>query len=137
AARWTGGFATGAAEAIDVARPHVHGEPLDLRVGQTARLRRHAARSQHRTPGGGRRFSDVRVRAGNRQEPGVPDEDSRRVDDGAEVKQPQRGRYRMSFISGKHMPRRTMLRGLGATVALPFLDAMVPARGLWSRTAKA
>ena len=29
-------------------------------------------------------------------------------------------------------PRRTMLRGLGATVALPFLDAMVPARGLWS-----
>ena len=30
-----------------------------------------------------------------------------------------------------------MLRGLGATVALPFLDAMVPARGLWSRTARA
>ncbi len=30
-----------------------------------------------------------------------------------------------------------MLRGLGATVALPFLDAMVPARTLWSRTAGA
>ena len=30
-----------------------------------------------------------------------------------------------------------MLRGLGATVALPFLDAMVPARGLWARTARA
>jgi hypothetical protein len=30
-----------------------------------------------------------------------------------------------------------MLRGLGATVALPFLDAMVPARGLFSRTAAA
>ena len=43
----------------------------------------------------------------------------------------------MSFITGKHVPRRTMLRGLGATVALPFLDAMVPARGLWSRTAAA
>src|SRR5262245_55958972 len=38
----------------------------------------------------------------------------------------------MSFIAGKHIPRRTMLRGLGATVALPFLDAMIPARGLWS-----
>ena len=25
------------------------------------------------------------------------------------------------------MPRRTFLRGVGATVALPFLDAMVPA----------
>ena len=43
----------------------------------------------------------------------------------------------MSFITGKHVPRRTMLRGLGATVALPFLDAMVPARALWSKTAAA
>ena len=36
----------------------------------------------------------------------------------------------MSFITGKHLPRRTFLRGMGATVALPFLDAMVPAGGL-------
>src|SRR5213593_3160538 len=43
----------------------------------------------------------------------------------------------MSFIAGKHIPRRTVLRGLGATVALPFLDAMVPAGRLWSRTARA
>src|SRR6059058_4815730 len=43
----------------------------------------------------------------------------------------------MSVIAGKHIPRRTMLRGLGATVALPFLDAMVPARGLWTKTASA
>ena len=33
----------------------------------------------------------------------------------------------MSYITGKHVPRRTFLRGVGATVALPFLDAMVPA----------
>src|SRR5215212_10599219 len=32
----------------------------------------------------------------------------------------------MHFMTGKHMPRRTFLRGVGATVALPFLDAMVP-----------
>jgi hypothetical protein len=31
------------------------------------------------------------------------------------------------FISKRHMPRRTFLRGIGATVALPLLDAMVPA----------
>ncbi len=31
------------------------------------------------------------------------------------------------MISSRHVPRRTILRGLGATVALPFLDAMVPA----------
>ena len=43
----------------------------------------------------------------------------------------------MSFITGKHIGRRTMLRGLGATVALPFLDAMVPARSLWRKTAHA
>ena len=33
----------------------------------------------------------------------------------------------MHFITGKHLPRRTFLRGMGATMALPFLDAMVPA----------
>jgi hypothetical protein len=43
----------------------------------------------------------------------------------------------MAFITGTHVPRRTVLRGLGATIALPFLDAMVPARGLWSKTARA
>ena len=43
----------------------------------------------------------------------------------------------MSVITGTRLPRRAMLRGLGATVALPFLDAMVPARGLWSGTTAA
>ncbi len=33
----------------------------------------------------------------------------------------------MTFITGKHLPRRTFLRGMGATVALPFLDAFIPA----------
>ncbi|MBI4474220.1 MAG: DUF1552 domain-containing protein, partial [Acidobacteria bacterium] len=31
------------------------------------------------------------------------------------------------FITKKHMSRRTMLRGMGATVALPFLESMMPA----------
>jgi hypothetical protein len=34
----------------------------------------------------------------------------------------------MDFIFGKHLSRRTFLRGAGATVALPLLDAMVPSR---------
>ena len=33
----------------------------------------------------------------------------------------------MEFLSGRRLPRRTFLRGMGASVALPFLDAMVPA----------
>jgi hypothetical protein len=41
----------------------------------------------------------------------------------------------MSYLTGKHMARRTFLRGAGATVALPFLDAMVPAG--WSAKARA
>ena len=32
----------------------------------------------------------------------------------------------MRILTGKAMSRRTLLRGLGATVALPFLDAMAP-----------
>ena len=31
------------------------------------------------------------------------------------------------MITGTALPRRTFLRGMGATVALPFLDAMTPA----------
>jgi hypothetical protein len=31
------------------------------------------------------------------------------------------------FIAKKHISRRTMLRGMGATVALPFLESMLPA----------
>ncbi len=40
----------------------------------------------------------------------------------------------MKLITGKHLPRRTFLRGIGATVALPLLDAMIPARELWAAT---
>ena len=43
----------------------------------------------------------------------------------------------MSFITGTHLPRRTFLRGMGAAVALPFLDAMVPAGRLGGRVAAA
>src|ERR1700704_5230980 len=43
----------------------------------------------------------------------------------------------MSFLTTKALPRRTILRGLGATVALPFLDAMLPAASLRARAAAA
>jgi len=42
----------------------------------------------------------------------------------------------MTYITGKHIPRRTFLRGaMGATMGLPFLDAMVPAGRPWWETA--
>src|SRR5689334_4807353 len=33
----------------------------------------------------------------------------------------------MTFLTKKSLPRRTFLRGAGATLALPLLDSMVPA----------
>ena len=33
----------------------------------------------------------------------------------------------MNFITGKSLARRTFLRGMGATLALPLLDSMIPA----------
>ena len=38
------------------------------------------------------------------------------------------------FITKTHISRRAALRGLGATVALPFLDAMIPARTAFAKT---
>ena len=39
------------------------------------------------------------------------------------------------MITKMSLPRRTFLRGIGATVALPLLDAMVPAASAMARTA--
>src|SRR4030095_15643499 len=39
------------------------------------------------------------------------------------------------FITRKALDRRTMLRGLGAAIALPLLDAMVPAGVALAQTA--
>ena len=40
----------------------------------------------------------------------------------------------MSFISKKHIPRRTFLQGAGVTLALPVLDAMMPASTALAQT---
>ncbi len=40
----------------------------------------------------------------------------------------------MHIITGRHLGRRTFLRGLGTSVALPLLDAMIPAREAWALT---
>ena len=41
------------------------------------------------------------------------------------------------FLSRKHLSRRTVLKGAGATIALPLLDAMVPAGTVLAQTAAA
>ena len=39
------------------------------------------------------------------------------------------------FITKKHLPRRTFLKGMGVSLALPMLDSMIPARTLLAQTA--
>jgi len=38
------------------------------------------------------------------------------------------------FLSKKHLSRRTALKGVGATISLPLLDAMFPASAAWAQT---
>ena len=38
------------------------------------------------------------------------------------------------IITKKALPRRTFLRGVGATLTLPLLDAMIPAATAWAKT---
>lgn len=40
----------------------------------------------------------------------------------------------MNFITRRALPRRTFLRGVGASLALPLLDAMNPAATAWARS---
>ena len=39
------------------------------------------------------------------------------------------------YITQKHVSRRAVLKGVGVTMALPLLEAMVPARTAWARAA--
>ncbi|MEO6079345.1 MAG: DUF1552 domain-containing protein [Steroidobacteraceae bacterium] len=41
------------------------------------------------------------------------------------------------FLSKKHLSRRTVLQGAGTAIALPLLDAMIPAHTAWAQTAAA
>jgi len=41
------------------------------------------------------------------------------------------------FITKKHLSRRTLLRGAGTAMALPLLDAMIPAGTALAQTAAA
>src|ERR1700749_3112391 len=39
------------------------------------------------------------------------------------------------YITKKYLSRRTLLRGMGVSLALPLLDSMVPAQTILSKTA--
>ena len=41
------------------------------------------------------------------------------------------------FLTRKHLSRRTLFKGAGASIALPLLDAMIPANTALAQTAAA
>src|SRR5919108_1836084 len=40
------------------------------------------------------------------------------------------------YLTRKHLPRRAVLKGLGVSLSLPLLDAMIPAAGASAQTAR-
>ena len=99
-------------------RHHPDREAADLCARPGGGAPRRAGHPRHHARGRRRRTPFLVAHPGCRQEPAVPDEENP-----------------VMMIRKLSLPRRTFLRGLGATVALPLLDAMVPALTAEARTA--
>src|SRR5262249_40928932 len=101
----------------------------DLRTRTGTGGERHAGAPPHQARGRALELSFCVARPGRRDEHSVSDEH------GA-------GEYELSgyrevsmVIKKIALPRRTFIRGMGAVVALPFLDAMVPALSAMGKAA--
>ena len=129
------GLRAGDAEAQRRVPAELHREPDDLRARPPRRVHRHAGdsrdhpRRRARTTTGCRRSSSASStarRSGWRTPNAQPL--TRPTPPRRSGRIPAHGRGERMYITKKHISRRTVLKGIGATVALPLLDAMVPAR---------
>src|SRR5690606_34394608 len=108
-----------------------HREAPDLRARPRARAPRHADRARH--PPRGRRtgLSVFGNRSRYREQRTIQDAGGRTPGGWADYRRgramSRNGDLNTMYITQKHLPRRTFLRGAGAALALPLLDAMVPA----------
>src|SRR5262249_29535464 len=101
--------------------------PAVVRNRPAHRVLRPADRPIDRPQSRPERQSFLLVRTGHRQQRGVSDVHGGGRDDNRSIGADM-------YISKKHISRRTLLRGMGVTVALPFLDSMVPAVSAFSKT---
>ncbi len=92
------------------------GEAADVRAGPRRRVLRRAGGPQDRARRREGRIPLLVAHPRNRQERAVSDEES------------------IMIITKKALPRRTFLRGAQAALALPLLDAMIPAVTAWAKT---
>src|SRR5262249_42407907 len=106
-----------AAESSRTVRGDADREAADLRPGPRRRVLRRADRSRDRARLSRARLPHVVAHPGYRRERAISDEDVTMI------------------ITKKALPRRTFLRGMGATLALPLLDAMVPSMTALAKTA--
>src|SRR5206468_7028356 len=105
----------GAPALLAAVRADVHREDDDLRAGPRRRVHGHADGARDRARRRPARQSVFGDRPRSRPERAVPDASEGNLRD------------RIMFITRKHVPRRTFLRGAGVTLALPLLESMVPA----------
>ena len=107
--QWTGRALTGAGRASRTVRHHVHGKNARLRAGPGSRALRHAGCSENYAGGGREQLQGGIGGSWRRQQSSISDAEAS-----------------VMILRKMALPRRTFLRGLGATLALPLLDAMVP-----------
>src|SRR5262249_49259095 len=115
--RWCRRSSPGVVEPARVVRVHVRREVDDLRARPRRRLPRCARDPGGRSTGEPERLPLFLHRARHRQEPRIPNEEDSMI------------------VRKLALPRRTFLRGMGATLALPLLEPMVPARTATAKTA--
>src|SRR4029453_1407736 len=100
--------------------------PLDEAVDLCPRARPRTVRYEdgetHREQTAGQGLSFLGARARDRQEPALPVTSS-----GGNGSHDTERNASAMIVTQKHLPRRSFLKGMGAVVALPVLDAMTPA----------
>src|SRR6185436_18008094 len=102
--------APGAAEPLAALHRQPDRHADDVRARTRRRVLRRAVRSADRPRRGAEALQPSVAHRRHRAEYAIPDEESR-----------------VMIITKKALPRRTFLRGMGVSLALPLLDAMVPA----------
>src|SRR5690606_8395622 len=111
-------------------RRRVDREAAHVRARAQRAIFRSSGRSQDRARRGRRQLHVRGARARRRGERAVPS--SARTGgscagDGGRAGSERGVRANSMFVTKKALPRRTFLRGVGASLALPFLDSMLPA----------
>src|SRR5690606_31282077 len=120
-----------AARQAGALRHGIYREAAHVRARPERAALRRPGRAGDRAQGGREGLRVFGYRRGHRRERAVPDALAARdrgPGRGGKAREALKAKgRRMTFITKKALPRRAFLRGAGAAIALPWLDAMAPA----------